>query len=116
MPKIPSRPPDASVNKWAMLDSRTETKVGDDGVERVDHAASAKANLEDAGTQALLAVALPFAAPFSDVPEGANKAAYRVAGTAMAVIAAPFLAVASAKDLVDAGLHFVAGLADDGES
>jgi hypothetical protein len=112
MSKIPSRPPDPSVNRWAMLDDNTETKVGADGAEKVDHVASAKANLRDAGTEALLAVALPFAAPFSEVPEDANKLAYRAAGTAMAVVAAPFLAVASAKDLVDAGLHYVAALAD----
>jgi hypothetical protein len=114
MPKIPTKPPAASVNRWQMLDSMTETKVGADGAEKVDHVASAKANLKDAGTEALLAVALPFAAPFSSVPEDAGFGlGYRLGGTAMAVVAAPFLAMASAKDLVDAGLHFVASLADN---
>jgi hypothetical protein len=95
-----------------MADDNTHTKETESGEVKVDHTASALANLEDAKNEAIFAVVLPFAMPFSELPEGAGLGT-RIAGTAFAVAAAPFMAVASAKDLLDAAAHFVAGLSDD---
>ena len=112
MTRIPNNPPGDSVNRWQLADGNTHTKETASGEVKVDHTQSALDNLEDAKNEALIAFVLPFAMPFSELPEGAGVGT-RIAGTAFAVAAAPFMAVASAKDLVDAAARFVAGLYDD---
>ena len=99
---------------WNKMDAETVAKF-DNGVEKVDHAASAKANLIEARDGFVEGITMPFTAPFGDKDGfGApmDSIGHRVFNTALSVVAAPLLVLGSAKNGVDAALHGIANLFD----
>ena len=101
-----------SINSWRKYDQETRVDRSDPQNPKVDHKASARANLTNSGENFAM-LGLPFIAPFMNdglLGGRVHGPMDRVGNTLMALSLVPGAFIGGVKDGVDAAIHGVAAL------
>lgn len=106
MPRIDN----ANVNRWQKYDKQTEVKTGADGAAKIDHGASATANLKEAGKDLLNT--LDPTNHFRDSWRNAGKGDFPFIGYGLATLMLPWDVAREVLDVVTGPMKMAKNVGD----